>query len=194
VKAEGMMTTLGGFGGDTGLRTEGRRRETDTSRLFTPETLLPTQLPSSQDTIAVPAGVRGLMLAILEDAIYCLRDVKSANAKARKEARQAEGWIRERGDNWVFSFDSICTALDLDVEDLRFRLLSAPPEEVVAQIGRRRRSHRVERGKRKRRAPNRSSSLAERASDRAHHTQPVYADVERDDESPSGLHLVVVAV
>jgi hypothetical protein len=134
------------------------------------------------------------MLAILEDAIYCLRDVKSPNAKARKEARQAEGWIRERGDSWVFSFDSICIALDLDVEDLRFRLLSAPPEEVVAQIGRRRRSHRVERGKRKRRAPNASVRVGERGSDRVRSTPPIYADVERDDESPSGLHLVVVAV
>lgn len=191
MKAEGMMTSLGGFGGDAGLGTEGQRRETDTSRLFTPETLLPTQLPCSQEAIAVPAGVRGLMLAILEDAIYCLRDVKSPSAKARKEARQAEGWIRERGDTWVFSFDSICIALDLDVEDLRFRLLSAPPEEVVAQIGRRRRSHRVERGKRKRRAPNGSACAADGGSERAASTPRVYADVGRDDESPSGLCFVV---
>ncbi len=118
---------------------------------FAPETLLPSQLPQAGDELGNRAGVKGLMLAILEDAVYCLTDVSSHCAKRRHEARKAEAWIRQSGDDWLFSFDSICRVLDLEPESLRYRLLSVPPEEAVPGEGRRRRSHRVERGKRKRR-------------------------------------------
>jgi hypothetical protein len=135
----------------------GERRDATASRnaaasIIAPETLLPSQLPTAGDELASRAGVKGLMLAILEDAVYCLTDVSSACAKRRMEARKAENWIREPGDDWLFSFDSICRVLDVEPEDLRFRLLSVPPEDVVPHKGRRLRSHRVERGKRKRRA------------------------------------------
>ncbi len=124
----------------------------DGANIIAPETLLPSQLPTAGDELATRAGVKGLMLAILEDAVYCLSDVSSPCAKKRMEARKAETWIREAGDGWLFSFDSICRVLDLEPEDLRFRLLSVPPDQVVQETGRRRRSHRVERGKRKRRS------------------------------------------
>ncbi len=140
-----LVSSLGG----SPVRVQGRP---DGANIIAPETLLPTQLPRAGDELATRAGVKGLMLAILEDAVYCLADVSSTCAKKRMEARKAETWIREPGDDWLFSFDSICRVLDLVPEDLRFRLLSVPPEEVVPQAGRRRRSHRVERGKRKRRA------------------------------------------
>lgn len=129
-----------------------RSTKSDGSNIIAPETLLPTQLPRAGDELATRAGVKGLMLAILEDAVYCLSDVSSTCAKKRMEARKAETWIREPGDDWLFSFDSICRVLDLEPEDLRYRLLSVPPEQAVPTTGRRRRSHRVERGKRKRRS------------------------------------------
>ena len=138
-----IVSSLGG----TQARVPNR---TDGANIIAPETLLPTQLPTAGDELATRAGVRGLMLAILEDAVYCLADVSSTCAKKRMEARKAETWIRQPGDDWLFSFDSICRVLDLIPEDLRFRLLSVPPGEVVPQTGRRRRSHRVDRGKRKR--------------------------------------------
>lgn len=127
-------------------------QKSEGSNIIAPETLLPSQLPRAGDELATRAGVKGLMLAILEDAVYCLSDVSSRDAKKRMEARKAESWIRETGDEWLFSFDSICRVLDLEPEDLRYRLLSVPPEQVVPTQGRRRRSHRVERGKRKRRS------------------------------------------
>ena len=126
--------------------------------LLVPETLLPSQLPSSEDSLGTPAGVRGLMLAILEDAVYCLADTSNRCAKRRREARLAETWIRDPREDWVFSFVSICRVLDLDPDTLRFRLLSVPPEDVLPDKSRRRRSHRVERGKRKRRARRDKSS------------------------------------
>lgn len=129
-----------------------RRTKNDGSNVIAPETLLPSQLPRAGDELATRAGVKGLMLAILEDAVYCLADVSNSCAKKRMEARKAETWIRETGDDWLFSFDSICRVLDLIPEDLRYRLLSVPPEKAVPLKGRRRRSHRVERGKRKRRS------------------------------------------
>ena len=133
-----------------GARRAGPERDEGAS-IIAPETLLPSQLPRSGDELGTRAGVRGLMLAILEDAVYCLVDVSSSCAKRRMEARKAEIWIRDSGDDWLFSFDSICRVLDLEPEDLRYRLLSVPPEELLSDKGRRRRSHRVERGKRKRR-------------------------------------------
>lgn len=143
--ASNLVSSLGGAEPRPSARSE-------SASIIAPETLLPSQLPVAGDELATRAGVRGLMLAILEDAVYCLADVSSGCAKKRMEARKAETWIRERGDDYLFAFDSICRVLDLEPEDLRFRLLSVPPESAVPQKGRRRRSHRVERGKRKRRS------------------------------------------
>lgn len=163
VKMDSMTTMevssnlVSALGGST------RRTKNDGSNVIAPETLLPSQLPRAGDELATRAGVKGLMLAILEDAVYCLADVSSPCAKKRMEARKAETWIREAGDEWLFSFDSICRVLDLVPEDLRYRLLSVPPQEAVPVKGRRRRSHRVERGKRKRRS--RAQITAEAATE-----------------------------
>ena len=148
-----LLSALGG----TDPRGESRRE----GNIIAPETLLPSQLPVAGDELATRAGVKGLMLAILEDAVYCLADVSSSCAKRRMEARKAESWIRETGDDWLFSFDSICRVLDLEPEDLRYRLLSVPPEDAVPTRGRRRRSHRVERGKRKRRSRTLADDVAD---------------------------------
>lgn len=138
----------GNSGGSVGRTVQAGAGES----LLVPETILPSQLPSFEDSSGTPAGVRGLMLAILEDAVYCLADASNRCAKRRREARLAESWIRETREDWVFSFTSICRVLDLDPDTLRYRLLSVPPEDVLPEKSRRRRSHRVERGKRKRRA------------------------------------------
>ena len=93
-------------------------------------------------------GERALMRAVLVDAIECLTaDVRRSAARAQ-HATEARAWVATRDDQWPFSFDNICLALDLDAERIRRRLLqiaidlppaSAPiprvrEEEVTAMI------------------------------------------------------------
>jgi len=159
------MTSAGGADNPRSIGegdgSEASRRGGSLPGWIAPEALLPSQLPRAGDEMATRAGVKGLMLAILEDAVYCLGEIYHPCATRRMEARKAEAWIREAGDWWLFSFDSICRILDLAPEDLRYRLLSVRPETVVASRGRRRRSHRVERGKRKRRSGAPAGAAAE---------------------------------
>jgi len=88
-------------------------------------TLLPAQLPVALDGVAV-TGVKGLMIAVLEDAISCLGTAgRGAGARARLQAVAAAKWIRSRDASWPFSFQAICDVLGLDSDRLRRHLLDA---------------------------------------------------------------------
>jgi hypothetical protein len=88
-------------------------------------TLLPSQLPRSTDPTA-ERGVKGLMIAVLEDAIFCLGSAcRSSGVHARLHAAAAVKWIRSRERSWPFAFESICDVLALDGERLRQHLLTA---------------------------------------------------------------------
>ena len=67
-----------------------------------------------------------LMLAILEDAVACYRHgVARPRQNPLLLARQAEFWFRMEDWDSPFSFNNICTALDLDPAATRERLLGA---------------------------------------------------------------------
>lgn len=69
-------------------------------------------------------GEKELMLAVLEDAIKNFqRYNRRRNEKERKQFQEAQGWIRGRDEDWLFSFDTICAALDLDPDYLRRGLM-----------------------------------------------------------------------
>jgi hypothetical protein len=95
---------------------------------------------SSSAPTSESVGVLALMRAVLVDAITCLdgRGVKPSH-RARV-AMQARAWIARRGCESLFSFDSICDALELDGERLRRLLLapryskSSPRRSVVASL------------------------------------------------------------
>ena len=87
-----------------------------------------------------------LMLAVLEDAIYCFQ--KYCNARSRKEQRlfaNTEAWIVEPDDGWIFSFEHICETMGLDPSCMRRGLMQwkqavlgyAHPEPVPPGGGRR---------------------------------------------------------
>src|SRR5262249_11495891 len=81
-------------------------RATDTLD-FPDGPLLPAQLPVALDGVAV-TGVKGLMIAVLEDAISCLGLAgRGAGARARLQAVAAAKWIRSRDASWPFSFQAI---------------------------------------------------------------------------------------
>lgn len=61
-------------------------------------------------------GVRGLMLAMLEDAV---RSYLGAFSRDRVEA---EAWIASRQQRWVFSFVTVCETLGLEPTAVRLAL------------------------------------------------------------------------
>ncbi len=65
------------------------------------------------------------MLAVLEDAVSCFQKYSSARDKIETSRfHEAEEWILLPGtSDWLFSFDNICEALDLNPGYIREGLL-----------------------------------------------------------------------
>ena len=85
--------------------------------LFEPDIL--NDEPRKQGRYAGPPE-RRLMVAILEDAIDCLR--KNAVTRSRRRRRlftEAEEWMWSDDMSWIFSFRNICDHLGLDTQALR---------------------------------------------------------------------------
>ena len=79
------------------------------------------------------AGIKGLMLAVLEDAI---QSFLSTNRMRRDEA---EAWMTMRMQNWTFSFVNVCLTLGLEPSAVR-QALRVMRERNTTQRGRVRRS------------------------------------------------------
>lgn len=88
------------------------------------DTLVPYQyLETTKRKVPLEAEKR-LMLAVLEDAIFCFQ--KYCDARSRKEQRlfsDSEAWIVECGDGWIFSFENICETIGLDPNYMRRGLM-----------------------------------------------------------------------
>lgn len=88
------------------------------------DTLVPFQyLETTRRKLPLEAEKR-LMLAVLEDAIFCFQ--KYCHARSRKEQRlfsASEEWIGETGDGWIFSFENICETIGLDPDYMRRGLM-----------------------------------------------------------------------
>jgi hypothetical protein len=78
---------------------------------------------------------RDLVIAILEDAIYSYRKYRWArDPEGRGNFREAEEWIMEGSNDWIFSFNSICEILGP-----RSRLHSPQTSRAGCEIDRSRR-------------------------------------------------------
>ena len=73
----------------------------------------------------VGSGPRGLMRAVLVDAIQCLVGGRRGGKVDPCEWRRTRRWVLDQDGNWLFSFRSICRELDLDPVHLRRRLLAS---------------------------------------------------------------------
>jgi hypothetical protein len=63
---------------------------------------------------------KALLLAVLEDAVDSFVKYHSAHDRIGKgRFHEAEEWIMQTGDDWIFSFDNICESLSLDPQYLR---------------------------------------------------------------------------
>jgi len=88
--------------------------------LFQPDTLLPAQYFETLRRKAQLEPEQRLMLAVLEDGIECFQDnVLARNGRRKKLFEEAEEWILEEDNNWIFSFDNICEVLGLNPQYVR---------------------------------------------------------------------------
>ena len=88
---------------------------------FEPDTLLPEQLYRSRRHAL--RGERLLLLAVLEDAVECYRrGRRSRDPAARILFDETRAWVESHDRDTLFSFESLCEALDIDPDYLRRRL------------------------------------------------------------------------
>ena len=61
-----------------------------------------------------------LMLAVMEDAITTFqKSVHGATRRQRRLLKETEEWISSSDTSWPFSFENICTALDIEADYMR---------------------------------------------------------------------------
>lgn len=65
-----------------------------------------------------------LMLAVLEDAVVCFQDNLTAVAPRKQSLfRDAEEWILNTDNSYLFTFENICESLAIDPDYLRRGLI-----------------------------------------------------------------------
>jgi hypothetical protein len=109
-----------GIGGDeSGFSSDDR-----VSSLFQPDALLSTQYFENLRRKTLFDPEKRLMLAILEDGIFCYLDnLHATGSKKKRLFEDAAAWIVETDGDWVFSFASVCDALCLNPQYVRQGLL-----------------------------------------------------------------------
>jgi hypothetical protein len=75
---------------------------------------------NARPSLAASYAEAALMHAVLEDAVDCFqKQFSQATPRAKHLAREAEKWLFSDDPNWLFSFLSICSALDLCPQYIR---------------------------------------------------------------------------
>lgn len=83
---------------------------------------------------------RALLSALLFDGIQSYINYTLAEgAKERSKFFEAHLWVTDRSTDYAFSFDSVCEALGVNSEYLRFGLLNAT-SSLLAEVGKSRRN------------------------------------------------------
>ena len=92
--------------------------------LFQPDTILPFQYFELFRRNTCLEGEKKLILAVLEDAVACFQKHYGARDKKGKELfYEAQEWLMDEKDDWVFSFRNICESLGINPEYLRSGLV-----------------------------------------------------------------------
>jgi hypothetical protein len=95
------------------------------SMLFEPDELAAHEYRRTFQRRPPLAPEKRLMLAVLEDAIFCFqRYIHVKGGKEKKLHDDTVSWIFDRSDTSVFSFENICDTCGLDPDYLRIGLLS----------------------------------------------------------------------
>jgi hypothetical protein len=76
-----------------------------------------------------------LMLAVLEDAFYCLQKFSLArNSRGKKAFHEAENWLSTDRQDWPFSFSNVCDALGFEANYIRYGLLRWSRSGVARKV------------------------------------------------------------
>jgi hypothetical protein len=92
--------------------------------VFQPDILVGTQYLATYRRRFHLEPERVLMLAVLEDAVVCFQEYVNARCKRKRLLHEeAEQWILEENNSYLFSFENICEALGFEASYLRQGLL-----------------------------------------------------------------------
>ena len=68
-------------------------------------------------------GEQRLMLAILKEALDSFfKHLGATDKKGKAIFQEAEGWIREKDNGWIFSFENVCESVGINASYLRVGL------------------------------------------------------------------------
>ena len=102
--------------------------------LFQPDILIPGQFLATIKSKTHRDPEQRLMLAVLEDAVWCFQNGLRAKDKKKQDlSREAEEWLMEEDSRWLFSFNEICDLLGLEAKYIRKRLVSWKQESLSAR-------------------------------------------------------------
>jgi len=105
-----------------------------------PQILVPMQFTSRK--IATPE--QRLLLAVLEEAVRTYRRHAAATSRrGRALFANVEAWFSSNETGWLFAFESICDALQIDVSYVRSQVAQWRERDGAAFEPRRRLSRRV---------------------------------------------------
>ncbi|HVO95503.1 MAG TPA: hypothetical protein VMT22_21785 [Terriglobales bacterium] len=77
------------------------------------------------------------MLAVLEEALCCFQENYAAqHGKKKRLFDKVEQWFFGTGDDWVFSFENICSALGFEAEYVRKGLVQWRKNALRRSAGR----------------------------------------------------------
>ncbi len=102
--------------------------------LFQPDILIPGQFMATTKSKTQREPEQRLMLAVLEDAVWCFQNGLRAKDKRKQDlSREAEEWLMEENSQWLFSFNEICDLLGFEAEYIRKRLMRWKQESLSAR-------------------------------------------------------------
>ena len=120
-------------------RASGFAFEEKAMAVFQPDVLVSSQYLATYQRKFQLDPERLLMLAVLEDAVVCFQDNIAATCN-RKQAlyRDAEQWVLDSDNSYLFSFENVCETLGFDAGYLR-QGLKRWRDEALASLSEERR-------------------------------------------------------
>lgn len=114
--------------------TEDRALECEIGSFIEATTIVPAQFFGREQGWRDLSGEYRLMIALLEDAIDICCRPPWRRSSGRRILRETEVWIASPDRSWVFSFERICEALDLDPDSVRRHVRSHRQNTVVRAL------------------------------------------------------------
>ena len=88
--------------------------------MIAPDMMTPEQFYEGNRQIPEMQPIKHLMMAVLEDALRCLRaGVGSQRREDRYIFAETTAWMAERRCDGPFAFETICSTLEVDAQSLR---------------------------------------------------------------------------